>query len=572
MYKSKINYIFIFLAATFFVSCKNNDDIKTAQVKLKNLNMLSSQNNNDDEYSEETLIKTGESAPASIFQGFNKMGFSFTEFCLEKKNVEYPKEVERTVVNLSENLKENDFKNALHVGSSAEISIKGFDISPELKFSKEAAVSRLSRSITYSVYVKLGEAKFVNNPNDSLKINPYLNKYFNNSGELIDSYRFVKKCGDEVVTSQKLSAKVLITLKLNFDSISLLKSFESKVGIASNVLKVGEKIGVNINLKELDVNTKKGVHLNLYAIQLGGKPIELTRIVGAKNSCNLNKIEECVNTINKLTQYVSESFYSQLDANNIATWFVETSNTTPYDELNIVNQEENLLSFNWTKNYAESTSYSSLRTIVNQKISKEVDNYFVANNILENLSLTDKERESINDVIKNSQQNIDSLQNFSKECYKDLSNCLANSETMLQQILLKYDDSVLNIKFGTLIARVKSSKIPLPGQKNRSSEDFLDIKSIIDSGKYHSIFFRTKTIDNQEISDKKVRFNLMCNKPWFKGPDPVIFNAVYAGFESMVDGLQKRYDALCSGNEMVYVATPRNVDFNDFIIEVWGRE
>ncbi|WP_338637040.1 hypothetical protein [Spirobacillus cienkowskii] len=40
----------------------------------------------------------------------------------------------------------------------------------------------------------------------------------------------------------------------------------------------------------------------------------------------------------------------------------------------------------------------------------------------------------------------------------------------------------------------------------------------------------------------------------------------------MVDGLQKRYDALCSGNEMVYVATPRNVDFNDFIIEVWGRE
>jgi 5-methyltetrahydrofolate--homocysteine methyltransferase len=25
-------------------------------------------------------------------------------------------------------------------------------------------------------------------------------------------------------------------------------------------------------------------------------------------------------------------------------------------------------------------------------------------------------------------------------------------------------------------------------------------------------------------------------------------------------------------DEMVYVATPRNVDFNDFIIEVWGRE
>jgi hypothetical protein len=112
MYKIIINFIFIFLAATFFVSCKNKDDINIAQSKLKNLNMLSEQQNSDDEYSEETLIKTGESAPASIFQGFNKMGFSFTEFCLEKKNIEYPKEVERTVVNLSENLKENDFKNA----------------------------------------------------------------------------------------------------------------------------------------------------------------------------------------------------------------------------------------------------------------------------------------------------------------------------------------------------------------------------------------------------------------------------------------------------------------------------
>jgi hypothetical protein len=517
-------------------------------------------------------IPTGNATSVSILQGFNKMGFTFTETCIDNNNIFYPKNIEKTVINLSDNMKEADFRNALNIGVSATVPVKGFEISPELKYAREASVTRLSRSTTYFANIRLGDTKIANDRDNKITLKSSAHSYFDSNGKLNDPYNFIKKCGDEAVISQRLSAKILITLKLNFDTQKILDSVEAKLGVAQNILSVAGKIGVNGNVKYLDEETKRGVHLNLYAVQLGGKPAELTKILNLRNSCELNKIEECQSIINILNQYVSDDFNKQLDVNNPESWSIESSRTVPYDELSVSNSSGRLLNFHWVNNYDESVAYSKLKITINQKISRQVDHYLIATSLLDSAHLASDEKNDISDIAYKSEANIEALQNFSKECHKNLSDCLNNSALKLNSLIATYDESFLKPNIGSLVAKIRSSQYPLSGQKYRSSEDFLDFRSIIDSGKYSSLYFKLKTIDNKLIEDNNVRFDIMCNRPWYKGFDQIIFSGLYPGYEILIGTVQKNHDNSCSGTEMGYISSPRNIPTADFSVEVWGRE
>lgn len=540
-------------------------------VALLSCGKLDKSNSNVD-HSLKSSIPTGDATSASLLQGFNKMGFTFTETCIDHGNIDYPKNIEKSVINLSDNMREIDFRNALNIGVSASVPVKGFEISPEIKYAREASVSRLSRSITYSVYVRLGDAKITKDKDSKITLRPSAQSYFDDNGNLKDPYNFIKKCGDEVVTSQRLSSKILITLKLNFDTQRILNTVETKLGAAQNILSIAGKIGVNGNVNFLDEETKKGMHLNLYAVQIGGNPADLTKILNLKNTCEISRVEECQNTIDKLNQYISADYSKQLDVNNPGAWAIESSRTVPYDELSVINSAEKLVGFPWVNNYDESVAYSKLKTTVNQEISKQVDNYYIANSLLDATDLASDEKKNISEIADKSEANIDVLQNFSKECYKNLSACLSSSKATLSNMISSYDETFLKPNIGTLVAKIRSSQNPLPGQKYRSSEDFLDFRSIIDSGKYSSLYFRLKSIDNKLLYNNSVRFDIMCNKPWYKGFDQVIFSGLYPSYEILIGAVQKNYDYSCAGNEMGYVASPRNVPYADFIVEVWGRD
>lgn len=566
-----------------FVSCgkkENSENLISNKNSLISNYSLQNQQETDifaadsDDFNFDTqsfIPATGASANA-ILQGFNKMGYAFTESCVESDNVQFPKGIEKTTISLSDNMRESDFRTALSVGVSAAVPIKGIELSPEIKYSREAATTRLSRSTTYSVYVRLGESKISNAKENKLTLKPFAYNFFGSNGKLVSPFHFIKKCGDEVVVSQKLAAKVLITLKLNFDSLKTMNTVETKLGLAQNMLSVAGKMGISTNLKHLDEQTKKGMHLNLYAVQLGGNPVDLTKILNMKTSCEMNKLEECQNTISQLNKYISEDFPKQLSPNNLDAWVVESSQTVPYDELNVLDPSGQPFHFNWLENYNESVNYSKLKNIVNHAISREVNNYSIASSILEATHLSSDEKNNLKEVMDKAEINIDSLRNFSKECHKNLSECLQNYQEKIEQLLLDYDETFLKPNIGQLITKVKSSRYPLTGQKHRSSEDFLDFKSIVDSGKYSSIYFRLKTIDNRLILNPSMRFDIMCNKPWYRGFDPVIFTGVYAGYEILTSTVQTNHDALCSGIEMGYVANPRSIPFADFLVEVWGRD
>ncbi|APJ03099.1 hypothetical protein [Silvanigrella aquatica] len=555
------------ILSTAMLSCGKNTNNLSNNITKSTINKNLSQAN-----SIKTSIPNGETTSVSLLQGFNKMGYTFTESCFENDNIYYPKNIEKSVVNLSDNMKEVDFRNVLNIGVSASVPVKGFEIAPELKYAREASVSRLSRSTTYSVYVRLGDAKITKEKDSKIRLKPSLNSLFDANGVLVDKYNFMKKCGDEIITQQRLSAKILITLKLNFDSQKILNSVEQKLGVAQNILSVGGKPGVNANVNYLNEEVKKGVHLTLYAVQNGGKPAELTKILNLKNKCELSNIKECQGVLEKLNQYVGEDFYNQLDASKPEKWSIESSHTVPYDELSVEDNAGRQLSFPWVSDYNDSIAYGKMKATVNQAIAKQVENYLIANSLLESKNLALDEKRNLEDISNKSQLNVETLQNFSKECHKNSSDCFDTSKFKLSSMILTYDDAFLKPNIGTIVAKIRSSSFPLMGQNHRSSEDFLDFRNIIDSGKFSSLYFRLKTIDNKIIEDTKIRFDIMCNKSWYKGFDPVIFNGLHAGYEVLIGTVQNNFDNNCGGNEMGYIANPSHVPYADFSVEVWGRE
>ena len=549
---------FLFMLSIFLFSCSNQEMKPIADENIKQSN--------------DPIIRSDGSA-VSLLQGYHKMGYSFTETCLDNNNFSYPKNIEYSIINFEDNLKENDFRKKLNIGGSISIPENIVDVSLGINYSKEASVSKLSRSTTYFAYVRFGETKVEGGNNNKLSIRQAVQSDFDEAGNLSNPYNFIKKCGDEAVTSQVLSSKLMITLKLSFDTQKALDEFTTKVGtVLSAFVMNGVEIGPTVNLSYLTEETRKQIKLDLYGFQLGGQPEEMIHLLSLQNSCRLDKIDECQEIFEKLNKYISKDYKKQLDEKDMSTWSIESSKTTPYEQLSIVNSFGKSLIFNWTANYGDSILLSKLKTQVSQEISRHVENYSIAKSMLESNDLAVDEKKELLGISNLSLQNVNLLRNLSIECYKSISKCLNGPDMEFSKLITNYDDSLLKPNMGKLISKIRSNGSPLPGQKHRSSEDFLNFKAVLDSGKFSSIYFKLKKIDNNLIRDNNVRFNIKCNKPWNKGNDPVLFSSIYTNYEILIDTVENNYNNFCLGNEMSYVSDPKNVPVQDFIVEVWGRE
>ncbi|WP_186645758.1 hypothetical protein [Fluviispira vulneris] len=548
--------------SAIFVSCSNKEVNSPEIASLKN---------NLTEMRSSILNSDGSSA--KLLQGFNKMGFQFSENCLEGGDYVQPKSIEKSIVDFSDNLKEHDFRKVLNIGVSATVPVKGVDISPEVKFAREASATKLSRTTTYSVYVRFGENKIAPKVGNAYVLKEGLSENFNADGKLFNHYNFIKKCGDEVITSQRLSAKILLTMKLNFESKKVLNDFQTTVGASvKDILTNNEKIAINTKLKYLNEDTKRQIYLNIYGLQLGGDPKKLASVLTSKVTCRLDKVEECQPLFDRLNKYASEDFVQQLNPADVNTWAIENSSTVSYEELNIVDKAGKALNLSVTDDPTELLKLTKLKSEVSHTISKQIDNYTLANSLLNISYLADNEREGLENISHLSHTNIEMLQGFSSQCFINLADCLNNSAFKINSLVSQYDDSLLETNMGELIAKIRSQNTPLSGQKERSSEDFVNLSPVIEKGKYSSFYFKLKNIENNTIRNAGARFDLKCNKPWYKGFDPVLFASIHPNYEVLSDTVVMNYNDNCGGKESVYVANPKNITESDFIVEIWGRE
>ncbi|MGY3803818.1 hypothetical protein ACWNT8_07150 [Pigmentibacter ruber] len=510
---------------------------------------------------------------AGMMQGIHYMGVTLAENCFLKKEIIYPSNIEKILVSYIDDLRDDEIRQKLNIGTDIKLPGELIDITAGMNYSKNAAINKLSRSTTYHAYVRLGESKIDTSHENNFTLKPSYDHFFNNDGELIDPYNFIKKCGDEIVTSQVYSSKLMITIKLNFDSIKALKEFNANIGGVLNAFILeGVEIGPTVKLNQLKESTRKQIKLELHGIQIGGQPEEMMKVISTHNSCRLDNLKECNLIFQRLNKYISEDYKQQLDEDDMSTWAIESSKTTSYDKMSILNNKGKYLKFNWTNDIKDSINLSILKSDLSTRISKEYANYSIANSIINNSNLATDEKSALEEIIRKTKKNISVLRNYSALCYFDLKSCLFNKESGFQEYLENYDEYYLKPSIGRLISKIRSDSTPSEGQKNRSSSDFLNLKSVIEDRKFNSVYFKIKTIDNMLMRDKSIRFNLMCNKPWYRGDDPIIIASAFNDYEVTIDTLELNYTRMCSNEEMVYVASPKNMNHPDFIVEVWGKE
>lgn len=527
------------------------------------------------------VVTSSDIGSSFLSQGYFNMGHSFKKSCVNLDSKDYyDSEGDMTSsIMYKENLDENDFKkmfstqNTLSVNSN--ISLNSDTVSAgmtplELNYVRDASVKKLSKSVTYYSYVNLGEQNY-GGLNNKISLLKEFDSYFDKSGNLIRPYDFVKNCGDELVASQKLSSKLMITVKLSFADERVLSQFNNKIGNLFIEHSGGAlKLNSDFVIKNLSSDIQKKIRLNIYGVQLGGKPQKLINLLSLNTSCSLDKIPDCQGIFEKINNYIANDYMNQLDNKDKSSWYIENSKTVPYENLRILNSEGVLLNFNWAKNLENNFNLIKIKHKVNQEISNQIQNFNISKSMLISHDLATNERSKIFDISNKSVQNIQFLQNYSLRCYENIENCLSNPDGYLKYIET-YDSSALKENVGKLINKVRIKNTPVPGYKHRFSEDFMDFNSVINSEQYTSIYFRFKDINNHSIERDSASISIKCHDPWYRVHDRVIFSGINQNYEILMDTVEKYYKKNCSSNGDAYIADVNDFTENEFIVEVWGK-
>ncbi|WGL60587.1 hypothetical protein QEJ31_03095 [Pigmentibacter sp. JX0631] len=546
--------------------------------------------------------------------GYHVMKHIFKEGCLENYKLEIPTNSERSFVNLRDNLNYSEIRKILDTSlKDSSIPTERYTVTPESRFLDDAKTTRLSRTVTYSSNVILGRVNLMHNDSAAFTLNKTALSYFDKNGKLNNIYDFMKTCGDEVVTSKLYSSKLIITVKIKFDNRTARNEFENKIGVVQNAVidstsgndgdkkegdkEVKGKFKLSANLKMVSDETLRHSTLSVHGIQIGGTPEALNTALKT-NTCTLNNIIECQEIFDSVNKYVSEAYPKQLADHSLSHWVVEQVKTEPYDSLNIVDSNGKKLDFTITENYEDKNKLIEFRQKIRDLIIKQYDNNSVANRMLEHQELEIDLKNILKNIVKHSNNNIEFYHNFADECYRNISTCLNNKTSSIDNYIVRYDESKLERNMGKKIMEVLAHNSPLPNEKHRSS-DFFTLQEIFETSDYNSIYFRIKSSDNLMIKNENSHFKLMCEKANLGVLSSKFYN-IYEPFsygfwngivlddksnhsEVNLRRLEESYNSVCEYERLpnffknisripkVFIAYPANFIEEKFIIELWGK-
>lgn len=124
--------------------------------------------------------------------------------------------------------------------------------------------------------------------------------------------QFIDICGDNVVKQYERGTALVMSMILEFNSSKEMNEFRLKLGFG--VLGIVElSIRIRVAIKETKING----NVKIKAIQLGGDPSQLSRIIDDKiKDCNLLQFDECLKVANKIIDYASGDYVRQLTDKN----------------------------------------------------------------------------------------------------------------------------------------------------------------------------------------------------------------------------------------------------------------
>lgn len=206
----------------------------------------------------------------------------------------------------------SEIEKSLRVDVSVKIGIGVFSVEADVSFMKEIKDTDYSMSINYYQYVQseltmdMGYGPAGALTEDGLRVyGPVDNP----------NPRFGLICGDRFISSFKVGANLIFSLKLHFQSHSDKSQFEVKFG-----LKFGSFVNIALDIQAIAKTTNINGRVEIMAYQSGGNPADLAKLLNSTcgsaycaASCSLTNMNDCIGAMNGLLKYASNNFPSQVN-------------------------------------------------------------------------------------------------------------------------------------------------------------------------------------------------------------------------------------------------------------------
>lgn len=133
--------------------------------------------------------------------------------------------------------------------------------------------------------------------------------------------RFGLICGNKFISSFKVGANLVFSLKLQFQSHYEKEAFGAKLGIG-----YGSFFSISTDIQNAAATTNIKGKVEIMAYQSGGNPAELAKILNSTcgssycaASCSMQNMNDCRGAINGLIKYASTNFPSQVNLKDPST-------------------------------------------------------------------------------------------------------------------------------------------------------------------------------------------------------------------------------------------------------------
>lgn len=497
--------VFCFILV-LFISCgkkNNNETSETQNSELINLQHL--------------MQKQLEYSSSIIGKGYSSIENLTKNNCLENTTYEFIANG-RSQISFYHNLSSDELNEKLNINTNGKINSVQGNVVFDINYLNNSDNKDLSSTVTLIANVTNGKNTLIKSSNDiyGYKLNDFYRSIFEKN-----KAEFIKVCGDGVVESQKLSAFLVITARIDFKNKESKYEFESKLGADKNIF---QEISSNGELKfsQDSKNNKNDIKITISGLQLGGDFTKLQTIL-KKNVCNLNQIEQCNQMFDTINEYFSNEFQNQLDINNQNLWVTSEIKTIPYSQLIILNDKGEYFSdqFNFGLDYANFSDKLSFLKETNKEIRKNIKKILDHSNAKH---FSNEELEYLNRNLLSSENNLNVIEDFFADCnsLKSLNNCLSKYLKEAKEYFLPVDKKLSNlevenhvISYHIGIDNININEIPY---KKRDIENriFNDQKNL----KFVLLDFKRSEIKDQSVElycEKKfsTKINTVHKGVWF---------------------------------------------------------
>ncbi len=188
---------------------------------------------------------------------------------------------------------------------------------------------------------------------------------------------------------------------------------------------------LKIKFSSMSQETLKNVSIEVKAIQIGGDPRDLPKIIAS--ACSPADMNSCDKMFAEIQNYAANSFPAQLE--NISTYTDESSNNkftrggyvvAKYSDLEIIDSSGKLISESLNKYTQDSQSFISLKHDISEISQSIVTEYNFAQGIKNKSSyesLTIDEKETVVKAINITQREEELIQFVSDSCYQNKGSC-----------------------------------------------------------------------------------------------------------------------------------------------------